>query len=39
MNMRGGQQLFDMAAEANEDQRVQKYLAESIKRFINELKL
>ena len=39
MNMRGGQQLFNMAAEANEDQRVQKYLAESIKRFINELKL
>ena len=39
MNMRGGQQLFNMAAEVNEDQRVQKYLTESIKRFINELKL
>jgi hypothetical protein len=39
INMRGGQQLFNMAAEVNEDQRVQKYLTESIKRFINELKL
>jgi hypothetical protein len=39
MNMRGGQQLFDMAADVNEDRRVQKYLTESIKRFINELKL
>jgi hypothetical protein len=39
MNMRGGQQLFNMAAEVNEDQRVQKYLTESIKRFIKELKL
>lgn len=39
MNMNGGQQLFNMAAEVNEDQRVQKYLTESIKRFINELKL
>lgn len=39
MNMRGGQQLFNLAAEANEDKRVQKYLSESIKRLINELKL
>lgn len=39
MNMRGGQQLFNLAAEANEDKRVQKYLTESIKRLINELKL
>lgn len=39
MNMRGGQKLYNMAAEVNEDQRVQKYLTESIKRFINELKL
>jgi hypothetical protein len=39
MNMRGGQQLFNMAAEATEDKRVQKYLTESIKRLINELKL
>jgi hypothetical protein len=39
MNMRGGQRLFNMAAEVNEDQRVQKYLTESIKKLINELKL
>lgn len=39
MNMNGGQKMFNMAAEVNEDQRVQKYLTESIKRFINELKL
>ena len=39
MNMRGGQQLFNMAAEVNKDPKVQKYLTESIKRFINELKL
>ena len=37
--MRGGQQLFNMAAEVNQDQKVQKYLTESIKRLINELKL
>jgi len=39
MNMDGGQKLFNMAAEVNEDPRVQKYLTESLKRFINELKL
>ncbi len=39
MNMRGGQQLFNMAGDATEDKRVQKYLTESIKRLINELKL
>ncbi len=39
MNMRGGQRLFNMAAEVNEDQRVRKYLTESIKKLINELKL
>lgn len=39
MNMRGGQQLFNMAGDAVEDKRVQKYLTESIKRLINELKL
>lgn len=39
MNMRGGQRLFNMAAEVNEDHRVQKYLTESIKKLINELKL
>jgi hypothetical protein len=39
MNMRGGQKLFDMAAEVNEDQRVQKFLTKSITQLINELKL
>jgi hypothetical protein len=39
MNMEGGQKLFNLAAEVNEDPRVQKYLSESLKRFINELKL
>ena len=39
MNMNGGQQLFDMAGDSIEDRRVQKYLTESIKRFIDELKL
>ena len=39
MNMRGGQEIYGMAAELNHDPRVQKYLSEAIKRFINELKI
>ena len=39
MNMTGGQKIFDMSGESIEDRRVQKYLTESIKRFIDELKL
>jgi hypothetical protein len=39
MNMNGGQKMFDMAGDSIEDRRVQKYLTESIKRFIDELKL
>jgi hypothetical protein len=39
MNMNGGQALLDLAGEANQDQKVQKYLTESIKKLINELKL
>jgi hypothetical protein len=39
MNMRGGQQVFEMAREANQDQRVQKYLREGIKSLIKDLKL
>lgn len=39
MNMNGGQQIFDLAGDSIEDRRVQKYLVESVKRFINELKL
>jgi hypothetical protein len=39
MNMNGGQTLFDLAGEATQDRKVQKYLTESIKKLINELKL
>jgi hypothetical protein len=39
MNMRGGAQLFGMAQEASQDQKVQKYLQEGIKRLIKDLKI
>ena len=39
MNMRGGQQVFDMARDATQDVRVQKYLKEGITRLIKDLKL
>jgi hypothetical protein len=39
MNMRGGQQVFGIAADASQDQRVQKYLQEGMIRLIKELKL
>jgi hypothetical protein len=39
MNMRGGQQVFEMAREASQDQRVQKYLKEAVKGLIKDLKL
>ena len=39
MNMRGGQQVFEMAKDASTDQRVQKYLREAVVRLINDLKL
>ena len=39
MNMRGGQQVFDMAREASGNQRVQKYMKEAVTRLIKELKL
>jgi len=39
MNMRGGQQVFGMAADASQDRRVQKYLQEGMIRLIKELKL
>lgn len=39
MNMRGGQQIFNMASEAREDQKVQKYLREGVLRLIKDLKL
>jgi hypothetical protein len=39
MNMRGGEQVFEMAREASQDQRVQKYLKEAVKGLIKDLKL
>jgi len=39
MNMRGGAQVFEMAREASQDQRVQKYLKEAVKGLIKDLKL
>jgi len=39
MNMRGGSQVFEMAREASQDQRVQKYLKEAVKGLIKDLKL
>ena len=39
MNYRGGDKVFELAREASQDQRVQKYLQESIKGFIKELKI
>lgn len=39
MNMKGGYRMLDMARDLNQDQRVQKYLAEEIRRFISELKI
>lgn len=39
MNMRGGHRVLEMAAELNHDPRIQKYMTETIKRFINELKI
>lgn len=39
MNMRGGQQVFEMAREASTDRKVQKYLQEEVVRLIKDLKL
>jgi len=39
MNMKGGQQVFEMAREASADQRVQKYLKQSVTRLIKDLKI
>lgn len=39
MNMRGGAQAFEIAREASQDQKVQKYLKEQVTRLIKELKL
>jgi hypothetical protein len=39
MNMTGGQQIFEMAKDATQNQRVQKYMKEAVTRLINDLKL
>jgi hypothetical protein len=39
MNMRGGQQVFEMARDATHDQKVQKYLKEAVTSLIKDLKL
>ena len=39
MNMRGGNQILEVAAEARENQKVQKYLREGVVRLIKDLKL
>ena len=39
MNMRGGQQVFEMAREANGNQKVQKYMKEAVTRLIKDLKI
>jgi len=37
--MRGGHKVFEVAKEAAQDQRVQKYLKEGVLRLIKDLKL
>ena len=39
MNMRGGSKVFELASEASQDRKVQKYLKESLTGFIKELKI
>jgi hypothetical protein len=39
MNMRHGHRVLDVARDATQDQRVQKYLKEGLTRLINDLKL
>jgi hypothetical protein len=39
LNMRHGHRVFDMAREANVDQKVQKYLKEQVTRLIKDLKV
>ena len=39
INMRGGNQVFEMAREASQDRKVQKYLQEAVKGLIKDLKL
>jgi len=39
MNMRGGSRVFEMAREANQDSKVQKFLKDEVTRLIKELKI
>jgi len=39
MNYRGGSKVFELATEASQDQKVQKYVEQGIKRLIKDLKL
>jgi hypothetical protein len=39
MNMRGGAQLLEVAREASQDQKIQKYVETGIKRLIKDLKI
>jgi hypothetical protein len=39
MNMRGGNQIFEMARDATQDQKVQKYMKEAVTRLIKDLKV
>ena len=39
MNMKGGVQMFEMARDASQDQKVQKYLQEAVKKLIKDLKV
>jgi hypothetical protein len=39
MNMRGGSQVFEMARDASQDQKVQKYLKQAVVSLIKDLKL
>ena len=39
MNMKHGHKMLGMAAEVNEDPKVQKYLQSELLKFINELKI
>lgn len=39
MNMRGGAQIFEMARDATQDQKVQKYLREAVTKLIKDLKV
>jgi hypothetical protein len=39
MNMKGGHKVFEMAADASANQKVQKYLKEQVTRLIRDLKI